>query len=348
MIHVPLFPLSMLKPVLAGLLLACTLALGACTTPLPVTTEPAASADTGSVQPFAVGKLQLRQTRFEDRQRSFWLYIPSDLPTAPAALLTVLHGTGSNGEQMLYMGNFVAHAEARKYVLAAPNALGRAFNEGSGRIGADLLDVDDVGFLLHLNQLLQADLVLDPGKSYLAGFSSGGAMTQRVALQTDNEFSAFVSVSGHLWAPGPATLPAKPLLLIFGDSDPLNPVAGGPVNYGNNLVLDKPAQLATARAWANRFGCSIRVEATATIVHQTGWYQCQGGSQVTYQQIEGLGHFWAGGAVTEYASLGPERVGPYLGNFITTEVIWDYLSHLPPRSSGVSPPLITITRTPAD
>jgi poly(3-hydroxybutyrate) depolymerase len=117
---------------------------------------------------------------------------------------------------------------------------------------------------------------------------------------------------------------------------------GGGVNYGDGLILEKPAQLSTAIDWSRRFGCSTEVRANQDIVQQIGWYQCGGGGPVLYQQIAGLGHYWAGGKITRYPNRSTEQVGPYLSRFITTKVIWDYFEHLIPVSEPPPPQLIII------
>jgi polyhydroxybutyrate depolymerase len=200
--------------------------------PLDITsTEPAIL---GVVDKSAVVNIRLIQADFQGRTRSYWLYVPPKLPSGPVPMLMVLHGTGSNGQQMLYMGDFVRHATNKQYIVVAPNAVGGAFNDGSGRIDktaidTTLMDVDDVAFLVELQKRLSIEYPINAAKTLLVGFSSGGAMTQRVALQQGTAFSAYVSVSGHLWADGEKSVPARPLLLIFGDSDPLNSVNGGGV-----------------------------------------------------------------------------------------------------------------------
>jgi polyhydroxybutyrate depolymerase len=301
-----------------------------------------------------VVKLRLLQADFQGRIRSYWLYVPAKLSSGPVPMLMVLHGTGSSGQQMLHMGDFIQHATNNQYIVVAPNALGRAFNDGSGRINgvssdstvadkADidtrLTEVDDVAFLVELQKRISVEYPIDPAKNHLAGFSSGGAMTQRVALQEGQAFSSYVSVGGHLWTEGEDSVPARPLLLIFGDSDPLNPIEGGAVDYGQGLVLNKPSQLSTARGWSKRFDCNTQVQASQDIVRQIGWYQCDGGGPVLYQKIAGLGHYWAGGKISRYPNLSAEQVGPYLGLFITTEVIWDYFEHLLPASTKSRPQL---------
>ncbi len=114
------------------------------------------------------------------------------------------------------------------------------------------------------------------------------------------------------------------MLLIFGDSDPLNPVDGGPVRYGANLVLDKPPHRFTAGSWGKRFDCVISVRASMKAVNHRGWYGCADDVRVLFLTVQDLGHFWPGGPVKAYDSIPAGRVGPYQGRVNATAIIWDF------------------------
>jgi poly(3-hydroxybutyrate) depolymerase len=123
---------------------------------------------------FTPGILQQRTFLHDGMNRSYWLYVPTSIletqvktsvQTAAPALLTVLHGSNQSGETMLYMGDFVAHAEKHKYILLAPNAQGAAFNDGSNRVEPEFRATSDTGFLIALNAYLTSKLATDTGKN---------------------------------------------------------------------------------------------------------------------------------------------------------------------------------------
>lgn len=276
---------------------------------------------------------ELRSIRSGGMSRSYWYFDPARGDATPRPLLIVLHGTGSNGAQMIRLGRFGAEARAQGFVLIAPNAVGRAFNDGSGRIGADYADVDDVAFIDAIIKRSRKTQAIS--RVFVTGFSSGAAMAQRLALEIGNEIDGVAAIGGHLWAPllDEQDQPVSPLpmLLAFGNRDPLNPVNGGPVRYGPDLVITKPAQLTTAKRWANLFGCSTTISATVKMIRQTSWHVCRDNVTVIYLSIDGLGHYWPGGTVTHYANLPESIVGPYVSSMNATDVIWDYFSRIPGR-----------------
>lgn len=281
----------------------------------------------GCVSPFKpelpIGT-RLIPVQSDGQAREYWLHAPPASRDGPLPLVIVLHGTGSNGEEMLTLGDFVKHANKNDYVVAAPNALGRAFNEGSGRGGAEAKNIDDVAFVEQVIHEISKRADIAKGQVFVTGFSSGGAMAQRFALESDMNIAAVASVSGHLWAPERKPARARPLLLIFGDQDPLNPPQGGPVRYGPRLVLDKPAHRVTARQWAKRLGCATSVRATTEIVEHRSWHGCRNNVRLVYLTVKGLGHFWPGGPVKSYENLDASVTGPYQGKINATAIIWDF------------------------
>ena len=292
---------------------------------------------------FEPGKLQQRTFFHDGHKRSYWLYIPTDLAMthdnleldhsepdeqeAPA-ILTVLHGSHQTGEIMIYMGGFETHAEDHRYVVLAPDAIGTSFNDGSKRIDPEYRSIDDSGFIVSLNNHIQSSLSTDTAKNYLAGFSSGASMTQRVVAESLGEFTAAVSVADHYWGPEMSDTSPLSMLFIFGDSDPLNPIKGGSVFHNNALTLNTPKPMQTAQRWARKMGCTTAITATVKPVKQRKWAGCNDRSSVMYLEVEELGHFWAGGKVQHYDGMTENEVGPYHSGFITTLVMWDFLNKL--------------------
>ncbi len=258
--------------------------------------------------------------------RSYEVFVPENADAAaPPPLLMVLHGTGSTGAQMIDLGKFEGFAAAKGIVLAAPNALGRAFNEGSGRGGAEVNGVDDVAFIEAVADDIRARTAIDTGRMFLAGFSSGGAMAQRMALQSDYAWAAIAAVAAHLWVPAEGANRPTNLLLLWGMEDPLNPKEGGVVPYPQSgVTLDKPAPQATHLKWADLLECYEGDFAEATPFPATTRLfidTCYDGARLEAYFVDGLGHHWPGGGALP---LPVEMVGPYAEPFGLNEVMWEF------------------------
>ncbi len=246
------------------------------------------------------------------KPRSYMAQVPNSYElNKPVPLVVVLHGTGGTPKRILSLGHFYKYVELRGFIAVGPSSLGRAFNEGSGRGGPEVKEVDDVAFIEAVIDDVRKRAEIDPARIFLAGFSSGASMAQRVVLESSYDIAAVVAPAGHLWAPERTPVRARPLLLMWGTADKLNPMRGGKVPYRRSgVTLDKPAPIETATEWARRLGCkSGPNESTPSEgVRKMAWKGCNEGAVVELYLVEGLGHHWGGGCPVPF----PDKcIGPY-------------------------------------
>ena len=118
------------------------------------------------------------------------------------------------------------------------------------------------------------------------------------------------------------------MLLLFGDSDWLNPMDGGSVKYPPpiaHITLEKPAPMRTAELWSKRMGCGERSEPDeGPSVHVVAWGSCRDGAELLLYIVRNLGHHWPGGQ--KPSKKGIEFAGPYTDAVDATELIWDFFS----------------------
>jgi poly(3-hydroxybutyrate) depolymerase len=127
----------------------------------------------------------------------------------PASMVITLHGLGDNMSNFSTLGfNYIA--DTANIIVVVPQAIddptlasfygvgnGTAWNSGAGFSGFyPNSSVDDVGFLNSLIDTIKVNFSIDPSRVYMCGFSMGGFMTERMALQSNKEIAAFVSMSG--------------------------------------------------------------------------------------------------------------------------------------------------------
>ena len=99
--------------------------------------------------------------------------------------------------------------------------------------------VDDVKFLRSIVTELKRDLPVDATRFYLSGFSSGGQMAARVAVDMSDIFVAVGVAGGRLNAPG--TPPRKtPVLVSVGSRDELALAQTGVLSDPNDNLTELP------------------------------------------------------------------------------------------------------------
>jgi poly(3-hydroxybutyrate) depolymerase len=185
--------------------------------------------------------------------RYYEVYVPANLPGSPVPLLLMLHGTqttkstGADPEPIISMNwGWVPVADQNCFVLVKPastydtstyqwnwNAYcmdggqdcapygsnGGAFPYAEGCDSADGQCPDDSGFLRQLIIGLTSEYNVDPNRVYVAGFSSGAEMAERVGFESSDLVAAIVPASGQLVAvqgvvPPPLPLPLAPVYPI--------------------------------------------------------------------------------------------------------------------------------------
>lgn len=157
-----------------------------------------------SVSAFA--QYSTRSFAFDSVNRQYVLYVPPSYDsTQPMPFILALHGLGDNMNNFKGI-NFNKVADTAHFIFAIPQALvdnvitgSTAWNSGAG-IGSITLNpgVDDVGFLNALIDTVSAHYNIDSTRIYATGFSMGGFMCNRLALELSNRIAAIASVSGTI------------------------------------------------------------------------------------------------------------------------------------------------------
>ena len=98
--------------------------------------------------------------------------------------------------------------------------------------------IDDVGFLKALADFIHKGFNGDPEKMYIAGFRNGACMVHRLALEANDVFSGFISVSGmtpaKTWE-NRGEIDGVNFLQINGDKDDIVPMK---INGTDTLTKD--------------------------------------------------------------------------------------------------------------
>lgn len=242
-------------------------------------------------------------------------------------LIVALHGTGSSPEGMVAAANLYRLSATAGAVVVAPQALGAAFNDGSGRGGPAADGVDDVRFIEAAIEEVRSHAPIDAQRIYLVGFSSGAAMAQRFLADSTYPVAAVAAPADGNYAGADTPKRPRPLLLFWGTADKLNPLGGGAVTYPQfKVTLQKPALQEIATRWAGRFGCtSDKIDYDQGITTRV-WTGCAGNAEVEFHLADGLGHHWPGGRPTPIPA---SAIGPYTDKPDLTAMIWRFFSRHP-------------------
>ena len=172
---------------------------------------------------------------------------------------------------------------------------------------------DDSGFLRWLITSLQSQYSISPGKTFVAGMSSGGFMTHRVGMELSDLIAAIAPVSGMQYIQPSGTKFVAPLVPnpvsvyeLHGDLDGAVPYCGGVKFYWSGVRAFSPSIDSDVSFWdgpnANNCTafsqsqplCTVAGHPTRNVNGQdaTG---CLGGVEVVFERELGEGHTWPAG-----------------------------------------------------
>ncbi len=232
--------------------------------------------------------------------REYLLYVPAIYNGATAVPLVLnLHGyTSNNLAQSLY-GDFRAIADTANFLIVHPNGTLDAQGSRFWNTFGGSSSVDDVAFLSHLIDSLQAVYNIDPNRIYSTGMSNGGFMSYALACELNDRIAAIASVTGSMTAANLAACQPDrpvPVMEIHGTAD-------NTVPYNGSAFSGFVAIPTLVAAWVDFNNASPTPTVTQVPNTNTGdgstveHYRYTGGdlgSTVEHYKVIGGGHTWPG------------------------------------------------------
>lgn len=151
--------------------------------------------------------------------------IPSQTET-PQYLFIALHGWGANAQDLATLASVLNWNQTQMMFPDAPFAHPQVPN---GKMWYDLQQYDEQGLAYSRQALtdwlasLENSTGVPPQRTFLTGFSQGGAMTLDVGFAFP--FAGLCSLSGYLHPERPITDYLPPTLMIHGTDDPVVPLS---------------------------------------------------------------------------------------------------------------------------
>ncbi len=242
----------------------------------------------------------------EGLERSYIIHLPKNFDkTKPAALVIALHGGGGKAEGMNKLTGLNDVSDKYGFVVVYPDGIKKQWNDGRNDFHLNE-NIDDVKFISVLIDTLKALYNIDSNRIYVTGISNGGIMSFRLACELSNKVAAAAPVAASMpESPAYKCNPSRPvpMMIIFGDEDPLVPFNGGDISI---MGFSKRGKVISVKEsvnyWVSFDGCSNIPETSQidnanddTKAIKSVYKSGKNNSEVVYWLIKGGGHTWPGG-----------------------------------------------------
>ncbi len=163
--------------------------------------------------PLVTGQRFDKITSLEGRNREFIISRPTGaVPAGGYPVVVMLHGTSGDGEQFYQTSGWKELGQQEKFISVFPTSLVYCITEDGKNSNftkwnnGDLQTVacpgqvfkDDVLFLRNIIDSLKAGFPINQNRIYFCGFSNGGIMVAKIAVEMSDIVAAGVTASGIL------------------------------------------------------------------------------------------------------------------------------------------------------
>lgn len=232
-----------------------------------------------------------------NQQRTAYLHVPGSVdPKTKHPLVIGYHGGGGNASGYIHQSELFEKGERAGFIVVCPEGSlvfgnhrvwnsGQEYERSSGK-------ADDVQFTRDLIDKIAALYPISPKQIYATGFSNGGQMAYRLALEMSDRIAAIAPMSGGRLSQGLRPVRPVPVLHFHGTADSVYPLEGGlgPYSIGRVPHISIPTVILEWCGFNN-------ARSIAAIDFHDGWEMQthDGPAAVILVLVSGMGHQIAGG-----------------------------------------------------
>jgi polyhydroxybutyrate depolymerase len=237
-------------------------------------------------------------------RREYLVVEPIEVPAGERLPVVIaLHGLAQDRHGLFAATDWRGAVARDGFIAVFPQGFANSWNLGSCCPPANLIGMDDLGFLDQVVAQLSARPDVDPERLYLSGFSNGGLMTYAVACARPGVYAAIAPMAGSNVS---GCAPSVPISLLHQHADPdaVVPFDGNPTLTQLLSSADFPPVPQSVAAWAAADGCpgEPTVDTDDDGIERSEWAPCADDTRVELVRLPGAGHTWP--TLAGYDALG--------------------------------------------
>jgi polyhydroxybutyrate depolymerase len=285
-------------------------------------------------QPELSSSLEKGSVQVGELTRTYVSYTPQTLPD-DAPLLVVLHGSTQTGGTIRAKTGyeFDRLADKNRFLVVYPNGYMKHWNDCRKKASytARRRNIDDKAFLQALIDQFAIERRIDTNRVYAVGFSNGGHMAYRLALEEPERFASVAAIAANLPTDENCDCTKSddpiPVLILNGTKDPINPHEGGAVTIFGFASRGQVLSASESAAYFARINGHTEPPAKESFqgAEFTRW-QSRDNPEVLLISVEGGGH-----AVPQPTYTAPFLMGRTVKTINGPELVWDFFERQTPR-----------------
>lgn len=284
--------------------------------------------------------------RIGSLDRTYVAYVPAQL-AREAPLVLVLHGSFMNGEMMRKGTGYEFDLLADRYgfVVVYPDGYESNWNDcrRTAAYPAKRLNIDDMSFLRAIIQRFRTMNGTAGSPVFAVGYSDGGEMAHRLAIEAPTEIEAIAAIEANLPAASDSLCQAEGepsrAVIISGTDDPIMPYGGGEITLFG--LTPGRGEMRSAPQTAEYYLAAHHIEDAPEILplpHKESWdktsveqavWSRDGSPAVEFYTIKGGGH-----VIPQPAYRWPRFLGRQTEDLNAPEAIWAFFARKGQRTSG--------------
>ncbi len=291
-------------------------------------------------------RLFIKTIVVDGAERRYAVYVPENIENTNPPLVFALHGGSGNIENMTGESNYAAPfkiwmniADTAKLIIVYPEGLnGTSGNPVWNDCRADCTvnsDANDVGFISALINLINTEYNIDTTRVFATGFSNGGIMSLRLAVELPDKITAVATIGAAMPAVSKCENPGYPVsvLLMNGTADKFLPFEGGTIGnppkaeHGSILSAEESINI-----WVNLNKTDTvpsiylfpdKDTDDGSIVEKFSYKNGLNGTEVVFYKINGGGHL-APSLSEQYSGLTEQIFGKQNHDIEMATEVWNF------------------------